>query len=388
MTILIAIDGLMSAAPEQEPLPVLERLAARGRTGRLQFRTEPWFEWLGGFSSEWSTEGRDLPLGYASSLALAAREEMAWPDPTRIWCCLGFTHLYKKQNDLIFLSAERTGQSPEECRSLVEALLPDMQEAGWSWYAPVRAGEDRVAVFSRAATLQPAADLQTQPLERLEGRSFRACAPTGPYAATLLRLLTVGQLILARHPLNRQRQRGGRVTLNTPWMWGVGSGMGFAPHGRTGRGCCWTAEPVLAGLAHARGFRLAGLNEQEDFTPLVTALQQVRPEALNLIHLSLPSVLARHGLLEERRTFLQRVNDQLLEPLTRMLANTQESLLITSLYPPGGDDRADARPAWPAVPWVMGKGRALVCGRRFWHRGRLGEGDVLDVARFWSLCGV
>ncbi|MBF0462764.1 MAG: hypothetical protein HQL87_15415, partial [Magnetococcales bacterium] len=224
MTMLILIDGLEEMAAAPGALPVLERLAATGRTGRLQFGGEPCFDLFG-----FSAPGRggpeaDLPLGYAVALGLTERDGTGEPDPERTWCCLGFTHLYKKQNDLRFLSPERTGQTSAECWALVEALQPDWAEAGWSLYAPSRTtrGGRAGPVFSRAAD----ALVRTSPLDLLDGCSLRDRSPVGPDAKHLLPLLTVGQLILARHPVNQERQRAGRVPLNTPWVWGVGRGFG------------------------------------------------------------------------------------------------------------------------------------------------------------------
>ena len=400
VSVLIVIDGLESTLPVPEKIPVWERLAATGRTGRLHCLSTPYFALFGHAPLGQVGGGADLPLGYATALALADGERQEWPDPERIWCCLGFTHLYKKQNDLLFLSAERTGQSVAECRALLEAVLPDLQEAGWLLYPLEQSygsgGEvssmrgwvgGKYFVFSRAAPQDLSLELLSLPLDALEGHSFRDHSPSGTYAPTLLQLLTVGQLILARHPVNRQRQQAGRVTLNTPWIWGVGSGMKCAPVRPAQGGCCWTTQPVLAGLARASGYRLATLDEEGDFAPLVTAACAAMATGGALIHLSLPAVLARHGLLEERQTFLQRLNDQLLEPLTHMLARTAESLLITSLDPLTAHGQGAAPASGPGMPWVMARGGALLRKRRFWHWGRPGVGEVLNPAQFWSLCG-
>ncbi|MBF0160752.1 MAG: hypothetical protein HQL88_00555 [Magnetococcales bacterium] len=389
MPVLILIDGLDSTPAAPDSMPVWRRLAATGRTGRLHCAAAPLFDLFGHGVPAGDGGQADLPLGYASALALADQAGSEWPDPERIWCCLGFTHLYKKQNDLLFLSPERTGQSEAECRALLEAILPDWQEAGWLLYPPTQIHKPenspparwgpaggRYFVLSRDASLPPPAVVRSQPLDTLEGDSFRTRSPSGAYAATLLPLLTVGQLILVRHPVNQRRQQAGRVSLNTPWMWGVGSGMGGMPVRHAEVGCCWTAQPVVAGLARAKGYRLAWLDEEKDFTPLVAEICQAMTTGVVLLHLSLPAVLARHGLLEERHALLQRINDQLLEPL----AQTAEQLLIADLDAVSTTEKT--------IPWVMARGRSLVRKRRFWHRGQPGVGPVLNPAQFWSLCGL
>ncbi|MBF0583984.1 MAG: hypothetical protein HQL80_07085 [Magnetococcales bacterium] len=385
MPTLIVIDGLEQSVAEPGWMPVLDRLAATGRSGRLQFGRDPWFELFGHTAPEWSGAEPDLPLGYAMALGLTDLAAAGWPDPALSWCCLGFTHLYKKQDDLIFLSAERTGQSREIRWALVEALLPDMEAAGWQLYPPSRQGPYGVPLFFHAPDPGSLLQAHTLPMEALEGKSFRKHAPTGPYARDLLSLLTVGQLILARHPINLERQRAGRVALNTPWIWGMGSGVACAPPvAPARRGCCWSSHPVWAGLARGSGLTVEPLDEEADFAPLVAALHKAAGSGWAVLHLSQPALLARHGLLAQRQHCLQRINDQLLEPLSRQLASTKETLMITSTFSLAPEGSSASR----SFPWVLASGAALVRSRRFWQRGRLGVGPVLRPEQVWSLCGI
>lgn len=383
MPILIVIEGLIRHdVAEPGWVPIMDRLAATGHTGRLICMGDPGFELFGHTAPEWAGQEPNLPLGYAVALGLADESGGGWPDPTRTWCCLGFTHLHKKQDDLIFLSAERTGQSREECWHLVDALLPDMEEAGWFLYPPSRHGLCGLPIFSRDAAWDPPASVYALPLDRLEGQSFRKQSPSGPYARTLLPLLTVGQMILARHPVNLERQRLGRVPLNTPWIWGVGSGMACAPVSQTHQGVCWTAQPVWAGLARGGGYTVEWLDEQADFTALLTPIKEAASRGVALVHLALPTLLVRHGLLELRQTYLKRVNDQLLEPLAHRLAQTNERLVIAATFAGMTEEKGHAT----SLPWVMASGRGLTRKRYFWHRGRLGVGPVLNADLFWSMC--
>ncbi|MEO5362682.1 MAG: hypothetical protein H7838_03545, partial [Magnetococcus sp. DMHC-8] len=236
----------------------------------------------------------------------------------------------------------------------------------------------------RAAGLEPPAVVRTTPLEQLGGRSLRDLSPVGPYANTLLQLLTTGQMLLARHPVNQVRRQAGRLPLNTPWIWGVDQGLAEVPAGPAGRGCCWTADPVVAGLARANGCTPIWLDEQADLTPLVTSACRAMTTGRVLLHLAWPAVLTRHGLLEERRHFLQRVNDQLLEPLTHQLAQTDGNLMIALCAPSDSAAQADGQ----VISWVSAAGSALVRRRRFWQRGRVERGMLTDAAPFlsmWSL---
>lgn len=397
MSLLLLIDGLKIASAseysEEEDLPIVHRLAAIGQTGQLSFTDQsrepeegsPYFDLFGyGMATE-ESEARDLPLGYLTALGRVDREGMKEPDPTRTYGCLGFTHLYKKQNDLMFLSPERTGQTYEECRLLAESFLIDLQEEGWSIHDPnwdtIPSWQTMPAtiILSCAATSDSPIQVRTRPLASLEGDSLRQSQPTGPYAKRLIQLLTSGQLSLARHPLNVERHRTGRVPLNTPWIWGVGRGdERISLPAKSVSGHCWTAHPVMAGLVRARGFQHLPMDESDNFSPLIAPILNALVAGPVLLHLHWPAFLARHGLMEERRAFLQRLHEQLLVPLVQGMIPTKKSLLVSSSYTLTSEGRGENRP----VPWVVASGRVLSKKKMFWHRGVLGRGVSLPLDRF------
>ena len=397
MPLLVLIDGLEMATSSDDhtlqdaPLPVLARLAATGQTGLVHFsddEREPeeggaYFKLFGDFSSKRFAPDQDLPLGYATALALDTAGFHP-PDPQRTWCCLGFTHLYRKRDDLLFLSPERTGQTQEACQHLAEACLSEFQAEGWMLHQrpeedPAFSASQGIGVLSRAHSPETPVMVRTHPLSCLEGRSFRTHQPSGPHANILMRLLTNGQLALARHPLNLERERTGRVTLNTPWIWGVGDGLSLPSIPPTPTlGHCWTAHPVVAGLARASGHTVATMDEMADFSPLVAQIPNAMASGSVLIHLHGPALLARHGLTQERETLLKRVNDQLLEPLTQHLAERHHVMVIASSHALTHDGRGSHQP----VSWITASGRALSKRRRFWHRGSPGRGERMTPDRF------
>lgn len=407
MSLLILIDGLPWAVstPDNthgvdrvgcmDSLPVLDRLAAVGETGVLRFAEtgrEPeeggaHVELFGCDLSSVCSADTDVPVGYAAALGLLGGEGDPAPDPGLTWCCLGFTHLYRKQNDLLFLSPERTGQTVEECRRLAEACLPAFMDQGWSLHVPehevLSASSPAMLLLSRPFSQDRPAAVRTTPLAALEGHALLNKQPAGRDASHFMQLLTGGQLSLARHPINLERQRLGRVVLNTPWIWGVGCGHGLvaSPRKKT-RGVCWSGHPVVAGLASQEGLTKAPLDEEADFVPLVAAVQRALAEGSVCVHFQQPAVLARHSLYGESTQFLKRLNDQFLEPLVRGVARMQKTVWVTSscvLTQPGQEGAASP------VAWVAASGRALSRKRRFWHRRRVGQGDALTVSEFRAL---
>ncbi|MBF0184619.1 MAG: hypothetical protein HQM06_09560 [Magnetococcales bacterium] len=374
MTVLVMIDGLPPAAEQPAVSYEWDRLGAVGIGGRMRCAAAPWFTWFGQEALLAHCQGRDLPLGYLAALACLAEPV----DPARIWCCVGFTHLYQKQQDLLFLSPERTGQRVEECWALAESLAPEWAASGWQLHRPAlcdasAAGWPGYFLLSRApGSSGESWAVASTPLSELEGTSLRARMPGGPQAALLMRTLTDGQLLLARHPLNLQRRQAGRMLLNTPWLWGFGSGQEVArpPSGSPGLFC--TADPVLAGLARTAGWQTAWLDEQADWQNLLAVIGQSLQAGLLVIHCSLPALLARHQAEAAWLESLQKIDQQLLKPLLALCGQTEQRVVISSFHPAKQGGSAES---WE-VPWVMAQGRALQKKRRFWHRGQFGRGEI------------
>ena len=366
--LLVLIDGLYVAGETPEvTLPTLARLAAVGEGGRV--------DWGHGnppsadralfclFDQDGAAE--DLPLGFVTAQGMGVA-----PDPEWTWGCLGFTHLLPKRNELIFLSPERTGQTATECWTLAEALTEPLREGGWRLHG----GPASPLVVSSQQPLMA----RTHSLEGLDGKPLHTFLPQGRDGQGLLQTLTAGQMILARHPLNLQRSKEGRMPLNTPWIWGLGDGRGLAGAAGSGvGGRCWSDSPLLAGLAALAGFAHAALHEAGGITP-ERVVEIAASPGIGLVYVRLPGVLARHGMARERRERLAALDASLLAPLAGLLAKRGGLLLVATPEVLAGDGGGGGTPA----PWVAAHGRALARGKRFWQRRRLGEGAVLSVDDF------
>lgn len=376
MSVFLLIDGLESqTAPDLlNTLPTLSRLAAVGRTGRLCFSDHhrkpeeggPHFEIFADFDWSTLTDDRDLPLGYAVALGKEVN-----PDAKRSWCCLGFSHLYQKQTDLLFLSPERTGQTLEECWTLAQSLSPEFLDRGWSLHGDPQT----VPLLSHPDPKR----VRTQPLDLLDGLSLGFVHPLGDHSKLFMELLTTGQLCLARHPINLERKSLGRMVLNTPWIWGVGDGSLFSGiNPSKQRGHCFTSNPVVAGLSVAGGYTVMDLDESDDFANVIPQIVKSVEKGSVMVHLQQAAVLARHTLPEKYQAFLQRLDAQLLKPLSQALAGLGESMILSSAFSLDEKGRANHKP----VPWVVATAKDLSARQWFWNRCKVGEGTLLDSNHF------
>ncbi len=380
--VLLLIDGLTAAGdpPMGELCPVLERLAARGRGGRVVWY--PGSEAPEGERFAFTLFGldlaldRDAPLGYYTALTGAddtalARADLPDPGHSHTWACLGFTHLRRKKDDLVFLSPERTGQTPDELWALARSLAPDWQRDGWS----LRTGGDGLPLLSNPQALSA----RTLPLAALEGRSARENLFQGPGAGALHRLLITGQLHLARHPGNAAREAAGRLTLNSPWFWGVAAGPALATALSVPAGRCWSGSAALRGVARQRGWVAQPLDEIDGMAELDdTLLTRAIAGGPVVIHLRAPALLARHGLTEQRRRRLRDLSGAV-DRWAAALAGSGRTLAVAGSY------ALDARGwgvAGEPAPWVAARGRHLTARRRFWQGRHWGAGPVMTGAEW------
>ncbi|MBF0152615.1 MAG: hypothetical protein HQL64_02610 [Magnetococcales bacterium] len=377
MTVVILVEGL--SAQEDPPLhqlsPALADLAARGRNGTLAWPQEEIDSTLEGpglfalFGVPQSpSAGQDLPTGH-----LLARYSGLADDPQLGWACLGFTHLHQVGTELRFVSPQRTGQSREEVAALAQLLATEYPLDGWQVHAK---RED----FLLLSTTHPAR-VKTTPLAHLDGRTALEVWPKGPDAPSLIKLLTSGQMLLSRHPLNRDRLAQGRLPLNTPWIWGVGRDDDVINPALPVKGVCWSAEPMLAGLAHNDGWEPTLFADNDDTLPtglLADILTRIEQKRRAMVHVRLPALLARHGLAARRAEYLRRLDDQLWTPLATALqaGSTQLVILAGPLLTRSGEITSGSS------PWVVISGEGSSRWSRFWQTHPWGKGETLSMADF------
>ncbi|MBF0136507.1 MAG: hypothetical protein H7833_02065 [Magnetococcus sp. DMHC-1] len=408
--VILLVEGLTvrDDPPLRQLCPAWADLVDRHQTGRLAWPPEeldPTLEQPGLFALFGMPYGvdpeQDLPVG-----SLLARY-LGRPDASRhSWACLGFTHLQQVQAELRCVSKHRTGQTQAEIHALAEALLADYELEGWQ----VHAGQHSVILLSTPRPMT----VRTTPLQRVEGRTTLDILPKGRDAATLIRLLTTGQLILARHPLNRARQDQGRLTLNTPWIWGVGREQDPPEQDQPGqnqpeqghseqelgheqkrkpeptpgnmtspsavKGVCWTAEPLVAALAQSDGWETTILDETETLPDnwIAGCLAQMAKGRKVIIHLQAPSLLVRHGLVQERQERLRLFGEHVVTPLMTALREGTASLVVLS--GPVLDSTGAILP--DPSPWVVVPAGLPSRWQRFWQAGRRGSGPTFSPQQF------
>ncbi|MEO5366276.1 MAG: hypothetical protein H7831_07940 [Magnetococcus sp. WYHC-3] len=284
--------------------------------------------------------------------ALAARYLGLASIPGAFWGRVEFTHLLQQRDRLLVLSPHRTGQTPHERSMLCQDLAPVLQADGHACH-----GGDGGYPLLRLAGPVPG---RPASLDVLMDASLLDHLPLGRDDAPLRSIITTAQLVLARHPLNRERDQAGRMRLNTLWLSGLGAlPESLAPQPLRAHHLCLAADPALLGAAALQGFATGRLSEDEPLEQWLTALIR-HASGCALVYLGAPALLARHGMVSERDALLRQWLDALLPALT---GHGQGTLWLVggAEWPVAGSPAA----AQPRPVWVLGKPRKR---RGLWRR--------------------
>ena len=210
-------------------LPALETLLARGaRTRSAGASLERWLAAAHSLSAE-------LPLAPYSLRGDGVAPGDHW------WLRADPVHLKVHGDRLVLADASRLELTTDEAREYVATLnrhfagehLTFIAPSPERWYAKV-AAEPRLGTL---ATTEVA------------GRSVAPFLPGGSDGARWRKTINEIQMLLHEHPCNSAREAGGRLPVNSAWLWGAGRESRLpAPYAAT-----WADHPLVMGLAAAGG---------------------------------------------------------------------------------------------------------------------------------------
>lgn len=203
--------------------PMLSLLLGRGQRRQLG---SPWLPGAFGLSSP-------LP-------AAALRKVGAGGTANGEWICLDPVHFQVTREGISLADPSPLELDEETAAALIEAVGPLF--SGWG---KLSASTPRHWELNLSRSLL----LETAPLPDAIGLPVDPAFPAGLDGREWRGLLTEAQTILHAHPINRQREAGGKPLVNSLWPWGLGS---LPEKASAGFDLAWSDDPVIAGLcAHA-----------------------------------------------------------------------------------------------------------------------------------------
>lgn len=185
----------------------------------------------------------DAPYG---AFRLLGETESSVEIEEKSWLIADPVHLRFHQERLILADGASLSISREEAQALADGLNAHFGDLGRfhvtaadRWYLHLAKGN---ALHRYAAP----------PLSTVAGRSVEQLLPELMHEREIRNLMNEIQTVLHAHPVNRQREEDGRLSINSLWLWGSGK---LPPRRETDFDGVWSTNTLARGLARATGVR-------------------------------------------------------------------------------------------------------------------------------------
>lgn len=185
-----------------EALPHLETLLARGERTRTEGQSLE--EWL--CRAYLVRPQQDWPVA-PLSLSVGAEDLDYWlrADPV---------HMQVRRDHLVLLGADMLSISDAEAEAITAALNRHFESDGLHF------AFEKPDIW--LVRLPEPPHLATTPISQVIGRDITASLPKGVDAMRWNHILNEIQMLLHDHPVNDEREKAGRLTINSVWFWGGG----------------------------------------------------------------------------------------------------------------------------------------------------------------------
>ncbi len=227
--------------------------------------------------------------------------------------------------------------SSAEGRSLIAALQEELGSDRLRFYPGVSyrnlavyRGADEAAPFSR--------DTQTTPPHDLMDRSVLDDFPRGPGSELLTAWMSASESILARHPVNLERQRSGKLPATHAWLWGLGSAPRLPSfldcYGV--RGAMITAVDLLRGLACLLGWDrievpgATGYLDTDYAAKGRYALEAIEKYDLVCVHVEATDEASHQGQVREKVQALEEIDRHIVGPLWEAVSKLDQYRILIS----------------------------------------------------------
>ncbi len=231
--LLPGLLGVAAPEPNSEIVPkvsALEALLARAEHGSLAERGfEPLlFSLLG---TEIPSDS-DLPIAAVTRVLDLGLVDNGW------WIRADPVHLSPHRDQLILTDSHALDLSQDEANRLAAEIAEVYAPDGWAFKAP------RPSRWYFKPPRTP--KVMTTPLSDVVGRDIHPYLPRGSEAKAWHTILNEIQILLHTAKVNEERERDGKLPVNSLWFWGGGRLPRVRSVGWSG---LWSTEPVSLALA-------------------------------------------------------------------------------------------------------------------------------------------
>jgi len=234
--------------------PNLDRWARISRTGSV--RTIPQNLHTGNDVSLLALLGYDPGVYHSGSAAFSAAALGVNVGAGEVPLCCDFVQLQSSHNDMVMKDFTAGNLSSEKSRVLLAALQEQIADSPVRFYPG--AGHHNLMVIESAPF-----DGRLNPPMELIGEGIRQFMPDGGEFKELVYIMNQAQIILHNHPYNRSRQREGKDTVNSVWLWGNGQQRTLPPFAEIfgKQGVIVTSSLIFQGMGKSAAMDIRDIKE-------------------------------------------------------------------------------------------------------------------------------
>jgi 2,3-bisphosphoglycerate-independent phosphoglycerate mutase len=231
--------------------------------------------------------------------------------------------------------------STDEARALLATLQGELGGQGLEFVPGV--SYRNLLIYRGQDALPPfTADTRTTPPHYLTDKSVLDDYPRGPGSAALNQWMSDSVAIFAKHPVNVERVRQGRLPATNVWLWGQGRTPVVPPFAeRYGkRGAMITAVDLLRGLAALLGWRridvpgATGYLDTDYAAKGRYAIAALAETDLICVHVEAPDEASHEGNLAGKIAALEAIDRDIVAPLHQALAGGGDyRIMVTPDHP-------------------------------------------------------
>ncbi len=325
-------DKPVAEKDNQTPLmlsetPNLDRLARMGCAGTVQTIADS-FD-AGEDVSLLSLLGYEPETHYIAPAVLEAQALGVDIGDGEVPVCCDFIQLQSSHNDMVMKDFTGGNMTNEDASLLLEALQDQIEEAQFH----AGAGPRNLMVIE-----SPPLNGKLNPPNELIGEGIRQFLPEGEEFKELVYIMNQAQIILHNHPFNQERQRQGKDTINSVWLWGTGSARKLPPfRERFGKsGAVVTSSLLFTGMAKSAGLHPVFLkpspaSPQERFREAVARTrEEIDTHDVVYLHIEDADTLSLLGNIDDKILAIEDFDSEVMGPLLDLVESRGDvKLLLT-----------------------------------------------------------
>jgi len=251
-------------------------------------------------------ESEDIPIAALERLATGS-------DSGGYWFRADPVNLQEDQNYLMMSYPSVLDLELEEAQAMAGTINQHFAEDGWSL---VVTDEQRWYL-----KLNKVPGIQTTPAWRAVGRDIFALMPVGENSKQWHAWLMELQMLLYSHPVNEARVEQGLATVSGLWLWGGGE----LPLLTSSQNLLRGGSLIMQGVSRQCDCEIKALPED-----MLNIYNDVEANTVQLIMLEHARLALQSGSLEQGKAALKQLEDEVFQPLLRLLKSKRiDSLAIT-----------------------------------------------------------